>query len=308
MQVYSGSSSAITIPPCALTIGNFDGVHLGHQAMLAHLREAAHRRGLPTALLTFEPLPRELFTPLDPPARLTTLRDRLARLEAIGLVDYVIVQRFNRAFAALSPQAFIEKMLCQQLHTRYLLIGDDFRFGAKREGDFGLLAAQPSFETEAMPTLALEGERVSSSLVRQALQQGDLVLAKRLLGADYQISGRVIHGKKLGRTLGFPTANVNLLHRKPALQGVFVVEAETTFGCLRGVASLGLNPTVTSAISPRPDYHLEVHFFDFAEDLYGQRITVRFLSKLRDEEKYDSLEQLVAQITRDAAAARAFFH
>lgn len=303
MQVHFGNSGRFSLPASALTIGNFDGVHIGHQAMLAHLRERAARQHLPTVLLTFEPLPREYFFPTDPPARLTPLRDKLRRLDHVGLVDHVLIFRFNREFAAYSPDDFIQRILLSQLNTRYLLIGDDFRFGARRAGDKALLANRPEFETESMPTVALGGERISSSAVREALAAGELQHASQLLGAPYSISGRVIHGKKLGRTLGFPTANIALQHRKPALAGVFVVEADTEYGLRQGVASLGLNPTVSGS----PDYKLEVHLFDFAANLYGQRMTVRFLKKLRDEEKYDSLPALIQQIELDAAHARAHF-
>ncbi|KMN36309.1 MULTISPECIES: bifunctional riboflavin kinase/FAD synthetase [unclassified Chromobacterium] len=302
MQVFFGDPQRYRLSACALTIGNFDGVHLGHQKMLQRLRLEADARGLPTALLTFEPHPREFFTRDNPPGRLSTLRDKLAFLQRLGLVDYVFVYRFNRGFAGMSAPDFIDKVLVRGLQTKYLLIGDDFQFGAKRQGNFEMLSSCSHFVTEAMPTVLAMGERASSTLVRERLAAGDLGGAEHLLGREYQISGRVVHGKKLGRTIGFPTANIHLPHLRPALQGVFVVQAETADGVLGGVASLGLNPTV----SDTPDYKLEVHLFDFAGDLYGQRLTVRFLKKLRDEARYDDLSALIAQIEKDAASAKTY--
>lgn len=301
MQVFFGERAG-PHGPCALTIGNFDGVHLGHQAILRDLRREADARALPAALLTFEPHPREFFSAGDPPARLATLRDKLAVLAATGLVDRVHVYRFNRAFAALGPDAFIDEVLVRQLDTRFLLIGDDFRFGCRRAGDFARLAACPAFETRAMPTVEIDDARASSSAIRDALAAGRLDRAERLLGRPYQLSGRVMHGKKLGRTIGFPTVNVHLPHRKPALQGVFAVECDTPHGTFAGAASLGKNPTVDVG----DQYKLEVHLLDYDHgDLYGQRVVVRFLHKLRDEAKYPTLEALIDQIRADVAATRA---
>ncbi|WP_047249694.1 bifunctional riboflavin kinase/FAD synthetase [Chromobacterium subtsugae] len=302
MQVFLGDPRRFALPGCALTIGNFDGVHQGHRRMLERLRLEARARGLPTALLTFEPHPREFFSRGNPPARLSTLRDKFVMLEELGLVDYVFVYRFNHSFSNMPAGEFVDKVLVEELKTRYLLIGDDFQFGFARKGNFDLLASCPHFATEAMPSVLVQGERASSTLVRERLAAGDLDSATSLLGSCYRISGKVMHGKKLGRTIGFPTANIHLPHLKPALQGVFVVEANTPFGRLGGVASLGLNPTV----SDTPDYKLEVHLFDFAGDLYGKRLTVRFLKKLRDEARYDDLATLVAQIERDAASAKTY--
>ncbi|OHX13078.1 bifunctional riboflavin kinase/FAD synthetase [Chromobacterium sphagni] len=302
MQVFLGDPRRFALQGCALTIGNFDGVHLGHRRMLERLRAEARVRGLPTALLTFEPHPREFFSRTAPPARLSTLRDKFAMLGELGLVDYVFVYRFNRSFSNMPAGEFVDKVLVEELKTRYLLIGDDFQFGAARKGNFDLLASCPHFATEAMPSVLVQGERASSTLVRERLAAGDLDSATSLLGGCYRISGKVMHGRKLGRTIGFPTANIHLPHLKPALRGVFVVEADTPHGRLGGVASLGLNPTV----SDTPDYKLEVHLFDFAGDLYGKRLTVRFLKKLRDEARYDDLATLVAQIERDAASAKTY--
>lgn len=302
MQVFFGDPRPFGLSPCALTIGNFDGVHLGHQRMLARLRGEADARGLPTALLTFEPHPREFFARGTPTARLSTLRDKIAFLRQSGWVDQVFVYRFNHGFSRMPAAGFMQQVLLDQLKTRYLLIGDDFQFGADRSGNFELLAQHPGLVVEAMPSVLVEGERASSSRVRDCLAKGDLDSAALLLGRDYQLSGRVNHGKKLGRTIGFPTANVHLPHRRPALKGVFVVEVETAEGRLGGVASLGLNPTV----SRTQDYKLEVHLFDFNGDLYGRRIIVRFLKKLRDEARYDDLSALVAQIELDAISAKTY--
>lgn len=302
MRAFLGNPRRFALPPCALTIGNFDGVHLGHQRMLSRLRHEAAVRGLPSALLTFEPHPREFFARGTPPARLSVLRDKLLFLAEHEQVDYVFIYRFNHAFSRMAAGQFVDQILQQELQTRYLLIGDDFQFGADRKGDFALLQQHAGFVTEAMPSVLVAGERASSTLVRDRLAAGDLDSAARLLGRPYQISGKVMHGQKLGRTIGFPTANVHLPHRRPALEGIFVVEVDTPAGRLGGVASLGRNPTVTDT----QNYKLEVHLFDFHGDLYGQRISVHFLKKLRDEARYDDLNELMAQIERDAASARTY--
>jgi len=230
------------------------------------------------------------------------LRDKVEFFRRSGLVDLVFVYRFNHGFSRMSASSFMQQILLQQLQTRYLLIGDDFQFGADRSGDFSLLSSCPDWEVEAMPVVLVEGERASSSLVRERLAQGDLAGASIVLGRAYQLSGRVKHGKKLGRTIGFPTANVHLPHRLPALQGVFVVEVDLADRRLGGVASMGRNPTVSTT----SDYKLEIHLFDYSGDLYGQRITVRFLKKLRDEARYDGLPALVAQIELDASNAKTY--
>ena len=302
MQVFFGDPRRYKLSACAVTIGNFDGVHLGHQKMLQRLRLEANARGLPTVLLTFEPNSREYFRRGNPPGRLSTLRDKLLFLRQLGLLDYVFVCRFNRGFAGLSALDFISKVLMQGLQTRYLLIGEDFQFGAKRHGHFEMLRLCACFLTEVMPAVLVMGERTSSTLVRQRLAAGDLRGAESLLGRTYQISGRVAHGRKLGSAIGFPTANIHLPHLRFALQGVFVVQVETSCGVLGGVASLGVNPMVSETLN----YKLEVHLFDFSRDLYGQRLTVHFLKKLRDEAIYDDLAALVIQIEHDANSARAY--
>jgi riboflavin kinase/FMN adenylyltransferase len=286
---------------CALTIGNFDGVHRGHRALIDRMVAKAREAKLTACILTFEPHPREFFAGEAAPARLTRLRDKLELLAQAG-VERVHIARFDARFAALPAERFVEHMLVRGLGMRWLLVGRDFRFGARRAGDFATLeaaAARHGFVLEAMPDVQFEGRRVSSSAVRAALKAGDLREAERLLGHPYTISGRVAHGAKLGRGLGFPTANI-VLRRPPPVGGIFVVEVDN-FG--RGVASVGRRPTVNPVSIPL----LEVHLFDRDEDLYGEHLRVRFLEKLRDEEKYDGLAALQAAIARDAKRAREFF-
>lgn len=291
---------------CALTIGNFDGVHLGHRAMLDRLVTKARDRKLPCCVLTFEPHPREFFAPAAAPARLTRLREKLELIAEAG-VDRVHVLRFGARLAALAADRFVEAVLLRGLGARWLLVGRDFRFGAKRSGDFAMLEAlgpRQGCEVEAMQDVKQAGERISSSSVRTALAAGELAGAARLLGRDYSMSGRVAHGEKLGRTLGFPTANI-VLRRRPPLAGIFAVavELEETHELLRGVASVGRRPTVAENAPPL----LEVHLFDWNGDLYGRHLRVKFLRKLRDEEKYDGLDALRAAIARDAEQARDHF-
>jgi riboflavin kinase/FMN adenylyltransferase len=286
---------------CALTIGNFDGVHRGHRALIDRTTAKARELNVSSCILTFEPHPREFFAPEAAPARLTRLRDKLALLADAG-VQRVHVARFDARFAALTAQRFIEDILVRGLRARWLLVGRDFRFGARRAGDYAALeaaAARFGFELETVPDVQVDGVRVSSSAVRAALKAGDLRAAERLLGHPYTISGRVAHGAKLGRSLGFPTANI-VLRRAPPLAGIFVVEVE---GFGPGVASLGRRPTV----NPVPVPLLEVHLFECERELYGEHLRVRFLEKLRDEEKYDGLEALKQAIARDARQAREYF-
>ncbi len=289
-----------------LTIGNFDGVHRGHQALLDRLITRARRLDLPATVLTFEPLPREFFAPDSSPARLSALREKLALLEACG-VDRVHVCRFNRRWAALSAQEFIDTVLVQGLAVRHLLIGDDFRFGAGRAGDFALLqeaGAAGGFGVEAMHTVAVRDERASSSAVRDALMAGDLEHAADLLGRPYCIAGRVIHGDKIGRKLGCPTANIALKRRVVPLAGVFTVTVSGNgLRDAMGVASVGTRPTVDG----RGRVALEVHLLDCNADLYGAHLTVNFLHKLRDQVKYESLEALQVQIARDVQDAKNYF-
>lgn len=288
----------------ALTIGNFDGVHIGHQAMLARLRETARAHGIPACALTFEPHPREFFAPDRAPPRLTTLRQKLELLAEEGM-ERTYVCRFDYKFAQITPEDFVERMLVRGLGVRRLLVGDDFRFGARRAGDFSLLqlhAARLGYAVEAMTSVMLDGERVSSTAVRAALTAGDLGRAARLLGKPYCISGRVVRGDGLGRKLGFPTANVRV--QGSAVGGIFAVEvAGAAQRIVQGVASLGVRPTVKINAAPV----LEVYLLDFAGDLYGKRLRVDFLHKFRDEKKFADLDAMTRQIAKDVADARLFF-
>jgi riboflavin kinase / FMN adenylyltransferase len=292
--------------PVALTIGNFDGVHLGHQAMLARLCATATERGLRTCAMTFEPHPREFFAPDQAPTRLTSLREKLELLSQHGM-EQVLVCRFDYAFAQTSADDFIERVLVRGLGARWILVGDDFRFGARRAGDFSMLkqhAARLGYEVEAMASVIHAGERVSSTAVRNALAAGELEHAGELLGRPYSISGRVVHGDGLGRTLGFPTANVQMKHNRPPLFGIFAVElCGAAAKPLRGVASLGVRPTITTGGRPV----LEAHVFDWNANLYGRHVRVDFMHKLRDEEKYVDLDTLTRHIALDVEHAREYF-
>jgi riboflavin kinase/FMN adenylyltransferase len=292
--------------PTALTVGNFDGVHLGHRAMLDRLAAVSRARKLASCVMTFEPHPREFFAPERAPTRLTSLREKLELLAELA-VERVHVQRFDDDFARISAEQFIRAVLIDALKVRWILVGDDFRFGAGRQGDFELLrqaGLTSGFEVMRMDTVMVEGVRVSSTAVRELLAVGDLDGAARLLGRPYSISGRVVRGRRLGSQLGFPTANLPLKHNRPALWGIFVVEviglAEQP---LPAVASLGVRPTVVEGGAPL----LEVHLLDFARELYGVHLQVRFLKRLRDEEKYAGMDALKLQIARDVEAARSFF-
>ena len=304
MRIRLGRHNAPDFPQgAAVTIGNFDGVHLGHKHILQKLKYEADLRGLPVAVVIFEPQPKEFFARKAGkklPYRISPLRTKLRLLRETGCIDAVWVLRFDQSFADMTAQTFIDRLLRQTLDTRYLLIGDDFRFGAGREGCFELLSQQPDMQTERTPSVIVEDIRTSSTAVRQALSDGLLEYAKKLLGHDYVLSGKVKHGQKLGRTINAPTANIQLPPYHYALSGVFVVEADGAFGTRRGVASFGFNPTVSNNHSQK----LEVHLFDFDGDLYGQRIFVRFLHKLRDEQKFNSIEELKTQILQDMDDAR----
>lgn len=303
MNIWFGNTTPPDLPPAALTIGNFDGVHNGHRHILQTLHQEARARNLAAVAIVFEPQPNEFFAAQQQrqqPYRLSPLRDKLRLLEQSGCLDGVWVLRFNPQFAALSAEAFIRTMLVEQLNTRYLLIGDDFRFGKGRQGDFAMLAAQSEFVTERTPSILIDGERASSTAVRQALNEGRLAQAAHILGHDYSLGGKVKHGAKLGRTIGCPTANVHLPPHRYALQGVFVVNVHSRFGTHRGVANLGTNPTVCDTPTPK----LEVHLFDFDGNLYGERVQVSFVHKLRDEIKFADFDAMKEQIWADMAAAR----
>jgi riboflavin kinase/FMN adenylyltransferase len=301
---------------CALTIGNFDGVHRGHQAMLALLTNEARHRGLPACVLTFEPHPRDFFArragrPEQAPARIGTLRDKLAELERCG-IDHVVVARFDERFANLSPQAFVDQVLVAGLDARYVLVGDDFSYGARRAGQYATLdaaGAAAGFDVARMLSYEVHGLRVSSSAVRQALATGDMAQVEALLGRPYSISGHAVHGRKLGRELGFRTLNVRFTHPRPATMGIFVARVHGLVAQpLPAVASLGVRPTVEDG----GRVLLETHCLQWPEQLgleggYGRCLSVELLHKLHDELKYDSLEALRAGIARDTQAARAWF-
>ncbi|MGE8294445.1 MAG: bifunctional riboflavin kinase/FAD synthetase [Pseudomonas sp.] len=290
---------------CVVTIGNFDGVHRGHQAILARLRERAVELAVPSCVVIFEPQPREFFAPGTAPARLTRLRDKLALLAAEG-VDMVLCLAFNRRLRELSAAEFVQRVLVDGLGVKDLEIGDDFRFGCDRAGDFEFLKAagqRHGFSVDASTTVEVLGGRVSSTRVRQALADGDFELAEALLGRPFRIAGRVLHGQKLGRQLDAPTANIQLKRRKVPLTGVYLVSCEIDGVIQPGVANIGVRPSVAGDGSA----HLEVHLLDFAGDLYGRRLSVAFHHKLRAEQRFASLEALKAAIAADIAAAREYW-
>jgi len=300
-----------TIPERATTatvlaIGNFDGLHLGHRALLERLTAIARERNLPAAVMTFEPHPRELFSPDQAPARLTSLREKLGLLETCG-IERAYVCHFNRKLATLTAEQFIEQILVRGLAVSYLIVGDDFRFGRGRSGDFAMLqnaGTAYDFGVEAMHTVDLDGERVSSSAVRDALAEGDLEHAARLLGRPYRISGRVVHGDKIGGRIGFHTANIQLKRKRLPLTGIFAVTVSGLGeGLLPGAANLGIRPTVGQGSKQV----LEVHLLDFDRQIYGAHVTVHFLHKLRDEMKFESLDALREQIARDVGHTRQYF-
>jgi len=324
MRILRGLGQPDIAPRCALTIGNFDGVHRGHQAMLALLTSEARHRGMPSCVVTFEPHPRDFFAEragraADAPARVATLRDKLAELERCG-IDQAVVLRFNQRFAAQTPQAFIDDMLVRGLGARYVLVGDDFRFGARRAGDYAMLDAAgdaAGFDVARMQSYEVHGQRVSSSAVRAALAAGDMPRAAALLGRAYTISGHVQHGRRLGRTLGesrpgagdgFRTLNLRFGHPRPAAMGIFVVRVHGLGNdALPGVASLGVRPTVEDA----GQVLLETHCLDWPAALgpeggYGRLIRVELLHRLREERRYDTLAALRDAIALDAAQARAW--
>ncbi len=289
----------------AVTIGNFDGVHLGHQAMLNELSAAARPRGLQTSVVIFEPHPREFFSPQQAPARLTSLREKLELFSTMG-VDRVHVCRFDAQFARKPAEEFIHA-LHEKLHAKFVLIGDDFRFGSGRAGDFALvqkIGMQRGFEVAAVHSVLHDGVRISSTAIRAALAEGQIRKAKEYLGRPYSISGRVFHGDGMGHKLGYPTANVQMKHNLPPLKGVFVVLVHAEgLGVLQGVASLGIRPT----LKQEKQYVLEVHLFEFAQLIYGKHLRVEFLQKLRDEQKFNGVEALKQQIALDVENAKRWF-
>lgn len=310
MKVIRGIPSAQHWTPCALTIGNFDGVHRGHQALLKQLVTTAKQRGLKSCVMTFEPHPIEYFSPQQAPARISNLRDKLAAIASTG-IDYVVVEHFNHRFSALSPQDFTHQVLDQGLKTKAVIIGDDFHYGAKRGGNFETLTQagqELGFSVERMPTISSGDLRISSSATREALAHGDLARCEMLLGRPYMIGGHVLHGQKLGRDLGFPTLNIavaNRLHqRKPAALGIFVARVHGLGeNPLPAVASLGIRPTVDDS----GRYLLEVHVFNFNQNVYGKLVQIELIQKIRDEQKYNDLESLKQAILADSLIAKNYF-
>ena len=286
---------------CVLTIGKFDGVHLGHQAVLERLREKAKDLALPSAVMVFEPQPEEVFSPQSAPARLSPFRDKYNQLAELG-IDRLICARFNSAFANMSAQAFIHQLLSMRLGVKFLVVGDDFRFGYQRSGDFSMLQAESTragFSVVSTDSFKLAEWRISSTLVREALAQNDFTRAKTLLGRPFSISGKVIHGEKKGRTIGFPTANLLLKRCKSPVQGVFAVNVVWRGQRYPAVANIGSKPTVqgTKAL-------LEAHIFNFAQSLYGENIQVELLEKIRDEQRFNDFLALQQQIKLDCSVAK----
>ncbi len=287
---------------CALTIGNFDGVHRGHQAVIAQLAKIARNSSMPSTALTFEPHPREFFSGENAPARLTRLREKLQALADTPL-DRVVVARFTRDFSQLEPEAFIDEVLIKALDVRHVVVGEDFHYGHRARGTFMALeeaGERLGFGVTRCVTFELDGRRVSSSWVRDDLADGELVKAAELLGRPYCIQGRVARGSRLGHNIGFPTANIPLRRLSTSLSGVYAVRLHGLGdAALAGVANLGTRPTVNGS-----EKLLEVHLFDFDEDIYGRHVSVEFVHKLRDEQQFESLQALKEQIIRDAGAAR----
>jgi len=287
---------------CVATIGNFDGIHRGHQVIIDQVRDKARAHGVPAVVMVFEPQPREFFAGQDAPPRLMRFREKVDILLAHD-VDIVVCLQFNSRLRNLSAMEFVDQVLVEGMQVKHLVVGDDFRFGCDRSGDFHFLQTvgeEKGFDVEHTRTIMVKGERISSTRVRQALSENRLADARELLGRPYAIGGRVVYGRALGRQLGVPTANLTLGGKKPALRGVYVVAVEMPNGRVeRGLANIGIRPTVDG-------YHpsLEVHLLDFSADLYGSRLTVTFLYHLRDEVRFDSVTELEQQIHRDLMAGR----
>jgi riboflavin kinase/FMN adenylyltransferase len=290
---------------CVATIGNFDGLHLGHQNIINQVKAVAQSKSLPTAVIVFEPQPVEFFAPEQAPRRLARLRDKVIQMQRTG-IDYLICLHFDRQLANMSAQDFVSEILVRRLRVHHLVVGDDFRFGKGRQGDFEYLAQrgrEDGFEVENTHTLMIDNHRVSSTRVRQCLANNDLVGARHLLGRPYSLSGKVAHGKKLGHQLGFPTINLKMGKWPLAAQGIFAVLVKGLDNrILRGVASIGTRPTVNGVGTI-----LEVYIMNFSEQIYGRCVEIELLHKLRDEWKFESLAALTVQINKDIDDARAFF-
>jgi len=293
------------LPASAVTIGNFDGVHRGHQLVIRQLKQVAAAAALPTVVIIFEPQPIEFFAPGRAPARLSRFREKIAYLKA-QQIDYLLCLRFDRSLAEQTAEEFVRKILIERLNTRHLVIGDDFHFGKNRQGNFQYLqqnSARFGFTVDETETLMIDGERVSSTRIRQCIAAGDFDKAAELLGRPYSLSGRVAHGQKLGRQLGYPTINIKMGDKTLIVKGIFAVRVKGIDNrALEGVASIGTRPTVAGV-----DTILEVYILDFDRDVYGYSVEVEFLHKLRDEEKFDSLEELSFNIERDTQNAIAYF-
>ncbi len=291
---------------CVATIGAFDGVHLGHRAVLSHLKGKADELGLPSTVIVFEPLPREYLAPLEAPARIMSFSEKFRALEQLG-IDRLLRIRFNERLRGMSAEAFVQQVFVEGLGVRYVVLGDDFRFGKARQGDLGFIQERGrahGFEACSTATLEFEGERVSSTRIREALAAADFALAERLLGRPYTISGKVVYGRQLGRSLGVPTANMQLFRLRSPLSGVFAVEVSGAgLERVQGVANVGVRPTVNDSITA----NLEVHLLDRKINLYGKHISVCFRHKLREEQKFDSLDELKTNILRDIDNTRAWF-
>ena len=292
---------------CVATIGAFDGVHLGHQAVIRHLLEKSVELALPSLMIVFEPLPREYFSPIQAPARIMSFREKCRALEALG-VDRLLRIRFNEQFRGMSAQRFVDDIFVAGLGVRFVVLGDDFRFGADRQGDIEFIRQQGvryGYDAGPTPTIEIGGERVSSTRIREVLENADFAAAEAMLGRPYSISGRVIFGRQLGKTIGTPTANLELRRLRAPLSGVYVVEVSGG-GLERahGVANVGVRPTVDDSIRA----NLEVHLLDREIELYGRHIEVTFCQKLREEKKFGSVEELQANIARDIEKTRAWFN
>jgi riboflavin kinase/FMN adenylyltransferase len=286
---------------CVLTIGKFDGVHLGHQAVLQQLKQKALALSLPSAVMVFEPQPEEVFNPENAPARLSTLRDKIELLDEQG-IDRLICMRFNQKFASMSPEAFIHDLLIDRLGVRFLVVGDDFRFGCKRAGDFTMLqeaGERENFDVVSTASFRVADCRISSTAIREALNNSDFERAENMQGKPFTISGKVIHGEKKGRTIGFPTANVLLKRHQSPLHGVYAVTTDVAGKQYQGVANIGHRPTLNGT-----RMQLEVHLFDFSGDLYGTLIHVVPVAKIRDEQRFSSFAELTQQIDMDAKQAK----
>jgi riboflavin kinase/FMN adenylyltransferase len=290
---------------CVATIGSFDGVHCGHQKIIAQINERARYYDLPSVVMMFEPQPREYFSREQAPARLMRLREKVDALLDAG-VDRVVCLQFNRAMRSLTAQQFVDNLLIDGLGIKCLVIGDDFHFGCDRKGDFAMLeqaGAEHGFEMVSTQTIKADRQRVSSTRIRAELEAGRFDSAKALLGRPFRISGKVCYGQQLGSKLGIPTANVNLHRYRAPLSGVFAVEVLLADERVQGVANVGLRPTVGDLLKPV----LEVHLLDWTGDIYGQRIAVEFKHKLRDEQKFSTLDELVININQDIKTARDYF-